>query len=44
VNLKLKESRTIFEQQINVEQNMEVELMLINDKVQISAIKTTSNF
>ena len=44
VNLKLNESRTIFEEQIKVEQNMEVELMLIDDKVQISAIKSTSNF
>jgi len=44
VNLKLNESRMMFEQNLNIEQNMEVELMLINDKVQISAIKSTSNF
>ena len=44
VNLKLNESRTMFAQNLNIEQNMEIELILINDKVQISAIKSTSNF
>ncbi|HMU88831.1 MAG TPA: hypothetical protein PKC11_14565 [Agitococcus sp.] len=44
VNLKLNESRTMFAQNLNIEQNMEIKLMLIDDKAQISAIKSTSNF